>query len=378
MTLLRRKTCLSGIIFAAVAVFSPLQAVFNYASHITNGKQHIYFFNDIHEAYDKAPNQQIDLISFAKQLDAKMLTEEMTNTDTLQNYIADMELLGQINRDCMEHLKKEESERFPLRGLAMLARSQGVDAVNIDYRQWVDAWRSGRSITGRVAMQVLDAVINEIKQYNDNPIFNAYYQKTVAMITDVFKPLWDYLRTSDEPVCNLIISDQGKSIIAAIDADPRKKELKYSDYWIAYDSALFDCLLLHRLAQLADEHIIVCAGGFHCNLATELLEQSGFKKEYACGSPDLNPTAIPMQGFARHVAGQYDACLTEQGRILCFKEQIQTIIEQPSSAGVMTLSPLADNANSIPYVLVFCSMLFAAIGLSLYFLKRYKIKRLSA
>src|SRR5690606_11018497 len=144
----------SGIILAAMAVFSPLQAVFNYARHLNNGKQHIYFFNDIHEAYDKAPNQQIDIVSFAKQLHALGLTEEMTNTDTLQRYIDDVQLLAQINHDCMEHLKKEESHQFPLRGLAMLARSQGVDAVNIDYRQWVDAWRSGRSITGRIAMQV--------------------------------------------------------------------------------------------------------------------------------------------------------------------------------------------------------------------------------
>ncbi len=353
-----------------MAVFSPLQAVFNYASHVTNGKQHIYFFNDIHEAYDKAPNQQIDIVSFAKQLHALMLTEEMTNTDTLQNYIDDAQLLVQINDDCMEHLKKEESHQFPLRGLAMLARSQGVDAVNIDYRQWVDAWRSGRSITGRVAMQVLDAVIDEIKQYDDNLIFNAYYEKTIAMVANVFKPLWDYLRASEKSVGELIASAEGQAIIAAIDADPRKKELKYSDYWIAYDSALFDCLLLHALAQNSNEHIIVCAGGFHCNLAAELLEQSGFQKKYACGSPDLNPTAIGIQGFARHVSGCYDACLTQQERALCFQKEIQTIVEQPSKVGIAL--PLANNTNTLPYMLALCSILLALIGAT-YLFRRLKI-----
>lgn len=353
-----------------MAIFTPLQAVFNYASHITNGKQHIYFFNDIHEAYDKAPNQQIGLISFAKQLDAQVLTEEMTNTDTLQKYVHDVELLAQINVNCMELLQKEESDQFPLRGLAMLARCQGVDAVNIDYRNWVDAWRSGRSITGRVAMQVLDDVINEIKLYDDDAVFNAYYQKTVAMMTDVFKPLWNYLRKSDKPVCDLIACDEGKAIIEAIDADPRKKELKYSDYWIAYDSALFDCLLLHRLAQMSDEHIIVCAGGFHCNLATELLEQCGFKKVYACGSPDLNPTAISMQGFAGQVlAGPCDVCLTERERSLCMQEQIQAVIKRPTKVGIAVPLP----HNDVPIIFIISSILFLLACVVAYYLNRYKI-----
>lgn len=369
MVLLRLP--LLRIIIAAMAIFSPLQAVFNYASHITNGKQHVYFFNDIHEVYDKAPDQQIDVVSFAKQLKAKMFTEEMTNTDTLQKYISDSQLLAQINYDCMELLQKEESNKFPLRGLAMLARSQGVDAINIDYRNWVDAWRSGKSITGRVAMQVLDAVINEIKQYDDGPIFNAYYCKAVAMITDVFKPLWNYLRDSDELVCNLIASDKGKAIIVAIDTDPRKKELKYSDYWIAYDNTLFDCLLLHRLAQSSDEHIIVCAGGFHCNLAIELLEQNGFNKKYACGNPDLNPTAISLQGFARTVSGVYDACLTEQKRILCMQEQIQNIVVQIPAA-VDAVLPMPINSN-IFFMFVMCSIVSCMLCIIVYLLKRYKI-----
>ncbi len=307
----------------------PVKAVFTYASKLSNGKQNIYFFNDIHEAYDKAPEQQIQLVSFAKRLNATLLTEEMTDMNTLRRYIHDDGLLASIQVDCMNHLAKEESDLFPLRGLSLFARSMGVNATNIDYRQWVDAFRTGRSITGKMAMHVLDTVIEEIKAYDDNPVFNAYYDKTIDMVTTVFKPLWDYLRVYDIPVADLAKTEEFKRIITEIHNDPRKKELGYSDYWIAYDADIFDCILLHKLAQSTQEHIIVCAGAFHCNLASDLLEQVGFTKpkEHECGQRALGTHPMHMPTFVDRIL---------QNRMLLCIDQVERkeIINQALHAAI--------------------------------------------
>lgn len=283
--------------------FQPLKAVFTYANHLTDDKQHIYFFNDIHDACDKASDQQIHIISFAKQLNAVMLTEEMTNTDTLKRYLHDADMLNQVHEDCLLHLAKEESEQFPLRGLALCARSMGVDAKNIDYRQWVDAFRTGRAITGRAAMQVLDRVIADIKSYNDNAVFNGYYASTVAMVTNSFKPFWDYLRQHNGPVRELTKADEFKKITTDMQQLKLDADQRYNDYWITYDSSLFNCLLLHELAQQKQTHIIVCAGAFHCNLASDMLEKIGFHTvpSHACGQRDLGTTPMNMKAFMHRV-----------------------------------------------------------------------------
>ena len=307
----------------------PVKAVFTYASHLSNGKQNIYFFNDIHEAYDKAPDQQIQLVSFAKRLNATLLTEEMTDMNTLRRYIHDEELLANIQVDCMNHLAKEESDRFPLRGLALFARSMGVDAANIDYRQWVDAFRTGRSITGKTAMHVLDVVIEEIKAYDDNPVFNAYYDKTIDMVTTVFKPLWDYLRVHDIPVADLSKTEEFKRIITEIHNDPRKKELNYSDYWIAYDADIFDCILLHKLVQSTQEHIIVCAGAFHCNLASDLLKEIGFTQEYYCGQRALGTTPVHIEGFTQRVLhDKVLLCIDQVERKQVIEQALQKAVDE--------------------------------------------------
>lgn len=285
------------LLFLSLLFIQPVKAVFTCATHISNEKQNIYFFNDIHEAYEQAPEQQLAVVSLAKELNAKLLTEEMVDTSTLRDYVHDERLIAQIELDCMEHLKKEESLQFPLRGLALLARTAGVDACNIDYRQWVDAFRSGRSITGKMAMSMLDNVIADIRSYDDNDLFNAYYKESTDMVTEVFKPLWDYLRAHDELVADLVRTDEFKEIVAAINADPRKKEFKYSDYWIAFDSRIFDCLLLHTLAQQKDEHVIVCVGAFHANHAMELLAQLGYKNICSLGQIDYNAVAVSIDGF---------------------------------------------------------------------------------
>ncbi len=320
------------LLFLPLVLCQPVKAVFTYASHLTNGKQNIYFFNDIHEAYDKAPEQQIQLVSFAKKLNATLLTEEMTDMHNLRNYIRDEELLAKVQIDCMNHLAKEESEQFPLRGLSLFARSMGVDAANIDYRQWVDAFRTGRAITGKTAMYLLDTVIEEVRAYNDNPVFNAYYAKTINTVTTVFKPLWDYLRVHDIPVADLAKTAEFKSIVTEIHNDPRKKELGYSDYWIAYDADIFDCILLHRLAQCKQEHIIVCAGAFHNNLASDLLKQIGYDQGYRSGQRALGTNPVHIEGFTRRILqGGAPLCTDRMKRKQIIEQALQAAINESNN-----------------------------------------------
>lgn len=323
MSLYLKLLCLTLILC------QPIKAVFTYGNHLSKGKQNIYFFHDIHESYEKAPEQQISVVSFAKQINAKLFTEEMTDTQTLQKYIKDKHLLAQIGLDCAAHLENPESKLFPLRGLALFGRSQGVDAQNLDYRQWVDAFRSGKAITGKVAMQVLDQIIAEIKHYDDGPILNEYYKESVALVTgDIFKPLWDFLRAHEETVAQLAQTEEFKAIIKKIDSDPRKQELQYSNYWVAYDSILFDCLLLHRLVQESHKDIIVCAGGYHCRKAAELLEQCGFVKIYGCGQEGLYPTPMNMQGFVQKTLRQkYTQCITVAERETILEQETAAVIE---------------------------------------------------
>ncbi len=309
----------------------PVKALFTYASHLSNGKQNIYFFNDIHEAYDKAPDQQIQLVSFAKRLNATLLTEEMTDMNTLRRYIHDDGLLASIQVDCMNHLAKEESDRFPLRGLSLFARSMGVDATNIDYRQWVDAFRTGRSITGKIAMHLLDTVIEEIRAYDDNPVFNAYYDKTINMVTTVFKPLWDYLRVHDIPVADLAKTEEFKRITTDIQNIKMDAKQRYNDYWIVYDSSIFDCLLLHKLAQHQQGHVIVCAGAFHCDLASDLLKEVGFDQGYYCGQRELGTNPVHIEGFTKRILkDKMPLCANKLERKQVIEQALQTAIDESS------------------------------------------------
>ncbi len=317
------------LLFLFLLFAQPVKAVFTCATHMSNGQQNIYFFNDIHEAYEKAPEQQIAIVNLAKELNAKLFTEEMVDTSTLRNYVHNDRFMAQIELDCMEHLKKEESSRFPLRGLALFARTAGVDARNIDYRQWVDAFRSGRSITGKMAMHMLDSVIADIRSYDDNDLFNEYYRESTDMVTQVFKPLWDYLRAHDEFVADLVRTDEFKEIVAAINADPRKKEFKYSDYWIAFDSRIFDCLLLHTLAQEQDEHVIVCVGAFHANHAMELLAQLGYKKICSLGQIDYNAVAVSVDGFVHKLLmRKLDINIDREERMAIMARAIEDVISK--------------------------------------------------
>ncbi len=316
------------LLFLPLVFCQPVKAVFTYASHLSNGKQNIYFFNDIHESYDKASDQQIQLVSFAKKLNASLFTEEMTDMNNLKNYIHDEKLLANIQVDCMNHLAKEESDLFPLRGLSLFARSMGVDAANIDYRQWVDAFRTGRSITGKTAMHVLDTVIEEIRAYDDNPVFNAYYDKTIDMVTAVFKPLWDCLRVHDIPVADLAKTEEFKRITTAIQSIKIDGKQRYNDYWIVYDSSIFDCLLLHKLAQSTQEHIIVCAGAFHCNLASDLLKEVGFTQEYYCGQRALGTNPVHIEGFTQRVLqGRAPVCIDQVERKQVIEQILRATID---------------------------------------------------
>lgn len=253
----------------------------------------------MHEASELAPNQQTAVVYLAKELNATLLTEEMVDITTLSKYIPDKQLMEQIDADCMRLLQKKESSFFPLRGLSLFARSRGVNAYSADYRQWADPFRCGRLITGKMAMKVLDKVIEEIDTYDDNPIFNNYYQEKAEMVKMAFAPLWDHLRMQNKLIGELCMTPEFQKIVALL-YNPQENE--YSECWVMYDSSIFDCLLLHNLAQNNNEHIIICAGDYHCEKIKTLLMNCGYKEMYILGQPDSKEIVpIDIKNFIGHI-----------------------------------------------------------------------------
>jgi hypothetical protein len=269
---------LSKKLLLLILFFLPARAVFVGFDYLSNGKQHIYFFEDVHKPSPVSQKQQIEVASLAKELGATLLTEEMVDIGTLRNYVTDEKLLAQIELDCMDLLKSEESSQFSLRGLALFARSLGCDAFNVDYRQWADPFRCGRSITGFMAVQVLGKVLKEIASYDDNAIFNDYYKKSYDMVTGEFGSFWLYLCKWNVPISKICCAPEFYEIVASL-YNPAQNE--YSEFWAMYDSCIFNCLLLHKLAQSTNEHIIICAGEHHSQQLKKILISCGYGSLHA-------------------------------------------------------------------------------------------------
>lgn len=301
----------------------PIKAVFVDFNYLYDGNQHIYFFEDLHKPSDIAQDQQITIVSLAKELSATLLTEEMVDIGTLKNYVTDEKFCAQIELDCMDLLQKEESSQFSLRGLALFARSIGVDASNIDYRLWADPFRCGRSITGCMAVQILIKVLKEIISYDDNPLFNAYYKKSVEMVKGEFGSFWLYLGKWNEPVSKICCAPEFHEIVTSL-YNPTKNE--YSEFWAMYDSCLFNCLLLHSLAQCKNKHIIISAGEHHCRQLKNVLINSGFKALHSIDKEN-GQTPIEIKKLIDHDLGkQVDNCVDICERKNMITDQIAAII----------------------------------------------------
>lgn len=303
----------------------PIRAVLVDFNHMYDDKKYVYFFEDLHKHSDIAQNQQIAVVSLAKELGATLLTEEMVDIGALRNYVTDEKLLAQIEIDCMDLLKKEESSQFSLRGLAMFARSMGVDACNIDYRQWADPFRSGRSITGRIAIQVICKVLKEIASYNDNPVFNDYYKKSYDMVRGDFGSFWLYLCQWDEPVSKVCCAPEFQQIISSL-YNPAHNE--YSEFWAMYDSCLFNCLMLHKVAQCNNKHIIICAGEHHCRQLKKLLFNCGYEALRAIDREnDQTPLDI-KSAVSSDLHRQIANCVDTSERKKIIADEIELIINK--------------------------------------------------
>jgi hypothetical protein len=173
-----------------------------------------------------------------------------------------------------------------LGGLTKVCQSCGIqDVDNIEYRYCrvtslgpiinnvhtdLKSIPSSANITVNALLQEVDAMISEIKEYDDGDHFNKYYHNMLAGIKKEVQQLklseYEQLSVADY----LHHNQSGKD------------RFEFVKKLLTFDSALLDAKMIHHINGCTDSATIIgIAGGAHIARVSDELEKAGYELIYS-------------------------------------------------------------------------------------------------
>lgn len=259
-----------------------------------NNNHHIYTISDYHSSFGAenkiGAQQRTDLVSAAKNVNAHVIAEDMLiskkslTADPL-NYHTKNQTVS------IEAVNKISPEKTPLYGLVSACKHEGIEAHNAEFRQAKRGSFDG-FVPAADAVAVSEAVLNEIKAYDDGGAVNDFYKKFLDRYEkEIFKPCGSLL--------NKVKKSKGtfSYLITSLDYTvPVQRVFDYLSDYISdpfmtepteliakravidlYDMELLDMRMMHHIAQAGTQKpLFVCAGYKHIENIEPYLQKLGY------------------------------------------------------------------------------------------------------
>lgn len=207
-----------------------------------------------------------DIITTNKKMLFPVITEDMFDYAGNDATIAAQLPIMQANLDMGVPLfpGTDLIQYSPLCGFVQRCKTEGIPVINTEFRQnyMLNVHYATRGMIAE-AVLIFEKLIKdfqekcaEITQYNDTPILNSYYQKTVDRVTPSIALLSAKARTELTP-------DDRQAFLAA--------------FWDCMLS-IIDAIMIHTWFEQSQQHdtVVLYVGGEHALTLENLIAQSGY------------------------------------------------------------------------------------------------------
>ncbi|MDR3647310.1 MAG: hypothetical protein P4L22_07240 [Candidatus Babeliales bacterium] len=161
-------------------------------------------------------------------------------------------------------------------------KNEDLKTENIEFRHAVFLYAKGHTLTSQFVDSIF-YVMNEIQNYNDNPIANQYYKDLVDSILTNNKELLDLLNNNSTANIDQIEALFGK--------EPFRSNFNnfVFDYYL-----LIDAKIIHTILQHSDKkYIFICAGNNHLERMNIVLKALDYNEKYNSNNADIpNPINV--------------------------------------------------------------------------------------
>lgn len=242
---------LKKIIFLLSCIYIfPLQAVFYTAERFVNMQGNsIVCFGDIHipcENSNIPVQQQKEVLQYAANSNAYVIVEDMDSRYGKNPLTAGFEF----------------NSYTPLDQLSTLCSNVCIECNNVEFRESSAASLAGLPIAGHQTLCSFRKAVQEVLQYNDGYLLNAYYWRTLSVLWGNHKPLIDELEAVD---CSL--QDYCQSL-----TQQEQERINL------FDVPLIDARIMHAIHHNRFRPtILVCAGANHIQRIKPILLKMGYK-----------------------------------------------------------------------------------------------------
>lgn len=200
-----------------------------------------------------------------------------------------------------------------LSGLAQFCKNKGLDVDNVEYRfcrvvalgPVMDQIRNNQTLANnqlpstcdtRVSMlhQEVDALISEIRSFDDGATLNNFYNKCTQHVEDRCKEI--HLTNQSQ------IS--AADYIASHTTDTHR--VGQINYLLTFDSGLVDAHLIHKVITAKYKKVVVAfAGGAHITAVCSLLANVGYETIYESKSEHVQEYTAAGPGLLQGGNGSY-------------------------------------------------------------------------
>jgi hypothetical protein len=294
-----------------------------------NNNHAIYTISDYHSSFGAenkvGAEQRKDLVAAAKSAKAHVIAEDMLISK--KSLTADPRTYHTKNQTVsIESVNKVSPNKTPLYGLVSACKDAGIEAYNAEFRQAKRGSFDG-FVPAADAVAVSEAVLAEIKSYDDGAPYNDFYKKFLNRYEkEIFKPCGSMLNTVKKA------SGTFSDLITSLDYTvPVQRVFDYLSDYIndpfmtepselmakravvdLYDMELLDMRMLHQIAQVGKQKpLFVCAGYKHIENIEPYLEALGYEVKDEAAKDEfliagMEPQALDLKEVFTHSTSPAD------------------------------------------------------------------------
>ena len=297
---------------------------FHLAERFVNAQGHILdCLGDSHQPCIDASitsKQQAAVMDYAAQKKAFLIVEDRTG-------------YGGTNEVIKRYIAMAYTPINPLRFMTTACIQKSIACKNIEFRYAGSAFKTPLSVTAAQVMQDIDAVIAEVKGYNDTPLLNQYYAHVIRDLETHYGALMQRLRTY-------------KGTAYAFAQTLNEQERKEVESIVHFE--LINARILHAVyEQRHYTHIIICVGSQHIETIEHLFKLLGYQKtahldkpvQLAQQQPPLLSVdcAVDVQQFLHTAASAYTQSVASDEAdesMLAFNKKVALVVGTAAAAAV--------------------------------------------
>ncbi len=265
----------SQSIFKVINIILGLSFISNsnayiFTKHEFEGNNKIYGWGDVHfgDAINKHPKLNYKQIKEINKQQADHLINFLKNCDSnccvLVEDITDIENSGFEKEFVKINDENSDNDTFTsfLTDINELCKQNNIKIINVECRYAGTLYFDSLFIKTEKFLKALYETINEIKNYNDNPLLNNYYKKLIQEVLNNKKFISILEQNKDK------YYDELKELI---------NEKMHENFFFDY-CELVDAKIMHAIHQNKDKNVHICVGNMHIKNIENIIKKLNYKK----------------------------------------------------------------------------------------------------